>query len=389
MLLGLVSKTSSAVTFRVTGGSGLENSSFSCGIATSGLSVIRNSVSSTSTVGVTLSQSSFISGGSTSFDTQTTATKIHQAQAQFSVASITGFSGTIDVATGRLAWAGTTPVLSRSLSLVLSGSTADMASNSIANSYAETSNVTFNASVYGTTATPMFAWLDDDANGCTADDLTTGPGSASVSTGGTLSISANCATLTASMPAAVGVTAGGTARTVSITLSKASSSTGLVLQQGSFSVSPSFVVSASQTATQSVTAAAAGSFTINGALVNIPYMPYGTSGTSAITQAYYITNTSTTAGVVTGTARNQAGVSCNLGTVGTAAAQSVTNLSTGINNAIASCYATAGVFPEGTRVYIDLISNTDITNTLVNATYNVGGSSRVQVTNDSNQFRTR
>jgi len=391
LLLGFVSKTSSAVTYRVTGGTGLEKTGFSCSTATAGYSIVRNSVTSTGTTGVTLSTASYINGGTTAFDTQTTANPVLLSVAQFSVAAITQFNASVSVATNRLAWVGSSaasPATSATFSLQLSGYAADADNGATdANLLADVSTVTAVANVYGTTATPMFAWLDDDANGCTADDLTAGPGSASITSGGSLAISANCATITMSFPAAVGGAAGTRNRTVTLTLAKQSSSTGLAIQQGSFSDAPSFVVSNASSATQTITAAAAGTFGIDGALINIPYMPYGTSGTSLIEQAIYITNTSTTAGVVTGTARNQAGVSCNLGTVGTAAAQAVTNLSTGINNAIATCYATAGVFPAGTRVYIDLISNTAIGNTLVNAAYNVGGSSRVQVTNDSAQFR--
>jgi len=254
---------------------------------------------------------------------------------------------------------------------------------------ADLSTVTATAAVYGANqATPMFAFLDDDGNGCTAADITDGAGSASVTSGGSLSISSNCATLTWSFPAAVGYQTT-TSRSVSLTLSKASSSTGLAIQQGSFSVAPTFTVSNAATATQAIGALAAGSFDINGAVVNIPYMPYGNSGTSAITQAYYITNTSTTAGTVTGTARNEAGVLCNLGSLGVAAAQSVTNLSSTINAGVASCYGTAGVVKDGTRVYIDLVANAAQGNILVNASYNVGGNSRVQVVNDSNQVRVK
>ena len=198
-----------------------------------------------------------------------------------------------------------------------------------------------------------------------------------------MSISSNCATLTASFPAAVGTST--TARTVTVTLSKASTTGGLAIQSGGFLASSSFVVSNATSYTQTLSAADAGTFGINGALINIPYMPYGTSGTSAITQSYYITNKSATAGAVTGSARNQAGVACDLGSVGVAAAQAVTNLSAGINSAVAACYATGGVFPDGTRVYIDLVSNTDQISTIVNSSYNVGGNSRVVTTNDSTQ----
>jgi len=170
-----------------------------------------------------------------------------------------------------------------------------------------------------------------------------------------------------------------------LTLSKATASSGLQIPSGVFTVAASFTVTDATTATQSITAFSGGSFNINGVTIVVPYMPYGTSGTSAITQSYYMANNSTVSGTVTGIARNQAGTSCNLGTLGTAAANAVTNLSTSVNNAIAACYATAGVYPDGTRVYLELTSNTAAANTVLNTTYNVGGSSRVNVTNNSNR----
>jgi len=385
LLLGFVSKTANAITFRVTGGTGLEKTGFSCGIPVTGLSITRNSVTSTGTTGVQLSQSSYIGGGSTAFDAQADGTQVARSYAQFSVSAVSALSGTVSVAANRLAWTGTTGNTAKSVTLTLSGLATDVASGTTLG-LADSSIVTASGALYGANAaTPMFAWLDDDQNGCTADDITAGPGSASITSGGSLSISANCATLSYSFPAAVGAT-GTTSRNVAITLAKASASTGLAIQQGSFSVSTVFTVSNASSASQAAIVNSAGAFGIDGAIVNIPYMPYGNTGGVLISQAYYITNTSATAGTVTGTARNQAGVLCNLGSVGVAAAQATTNISTGINSAIAGCYGTGGVVADGTRVYIDLISNTAQANTVVNATYSVGGN-RVQVVNDSMQIR--
>jgi len=378
LVMGFLSKTTNTATFRVTGGTGLENSSFTCTFPATGLSFTRNSAVTLGASAISIAYIANAGGASgTAFDSATAMT-IGAVVNQFSSALVSGsgFSGTIDVNTNRASWTGGTT--SRTLTFSV---------NSTSTNAAADSTVATSIDIYGPAGTALFSWLDDDGNGCTAADLTAGPGSATVNNSATLSISSNCATLSVTKTGLIGATTTGAA--VTVTLSKATSSTGLAIQDGAFTVAPSFTVTQnSLTDSQAITAFSGGSFDINGSVINVPYVPYGTSGTSAITNSFYITNTSTSAGTVTATARNQAGTSCDLGTVGTAAARSVTNLSTGINNAIAACYATAGVFPDGTRVYISLISNTPAANTILNSTYNVGGSSRVNTINDSQRVKT-
>jgi len=395
LLAGFVSKTASTLTFRVTGGTGLDKSGFSCVAAAAGMSLARSSMTSTSSTGITLALASSMAGTGTSFDTflgpagDGLAANFGRTYDQFTavVTAGSGFSGTVSVATNRLGWGSTTT--SRSLIVSLestnTGGTGFVTNAMGAGLVTDDASNTFTINVYNATVggPAMFAWLDDDQNGCTADDLTVGPGSASAS-GGTLSISANCATLTITGAASLGNTT--PKKNVTLTLSKASVSAGLPIQFGRFEVASSFASSVTNAVTQAGLTNDGGTFAINGALINIPYLPYGNSGTTPITRAIYATNTSTSAGVVTGTARNEAGVVCNMGTLGTLAASSVTNLSTAIDSAIATCYGTGGVVKDGTRVYIDLVSNTAQASTIINATYNVGGN-RVQVVNDSMQIR--
>jgi hypothetical protein len=207
-------------------------------------------------------------------------------------------------------------------------------------------------------------------------------------------VSANCATLTLAGTGFVGTSTGNAGASINVTLSKTAASAGLAIADGSFTVSPTFTVLVGTTsATQTVSNLSAGSFNINGTAMVVPYMPYGLSSGQTISQVFSLTNRSTTAGAVTGTAFNQAGSSCNLGTVGTASARSVTNLSGTINAAIAGCYAgsttaSASAFPSGTRVYITLTSNTPAASTELTSTYNVNGDSRVNVINDSQKVRT-
>jgi hypothetical protein len=377
VVLSWLSKTASSATLRVTEGTGLDGmAGASCGMPVASFSFTRRSATTVGLSSISLGMTSYV-GGNTSQPFDTTASLTVGAVAnQFgaTVAAANVFSGTVDVNNDRKTW---TQANNRTL-IVSFSSTAN--TNAAAGA-----NVSTSYSVSGAAGATMFSFLDDDGNGCTASDLTAGPGSASVS-GGTLSVSADCATLTVTETALVGSLTIDAGRT--ITLAKATASTGLQIQDGSFTVSPVFTVSISTTTTQSVTAFAAGSFNLNGTVITVPYMPYGLSGTQEISQVYSVANTGATSGTVTAVARNQSGSLCSLGSVGVASARSVTNLSAAINQGIAACYAgsstaAASAFPTGTRVFVTLTSNTPAADTVVNSTYNVGGSSRVNVINTS------
>lgn len=386
VVLAWLSKTSSAATLRVTEGTGLDGmTGASCVFSAANFSFVRNSAVTLGASSVSLSMTSYV-GGNTSqpFDTTTSRTIAGVAN-QFSagVKANGGFSGTVDVNVDRRAWvvSGTTE-LTRTLVLSFTSLTAGTNNANAAESSISTA-------IYGSSSgAQIFSFLDDEGDGCTAADLTAGAGRASVNSG-SLAISTDCGTLTFSQASFIGADSGASASSDrTITLTKTSSTTGLQISDGSFTAAPTFTVSISTTTTQGVTAFAAGSFDLNGTVVTVPYMPYGVSGTQEISQVYSLANTSGTSGTVTAIARNQAGSLCSLGSVGVAAARSVTNLSAAINQGIAACYAgsstaAASAFPTGTRVFVTLTSNTPAANTIVNSTYNVGGSSRVNVVNTS------
>jgi hypothetical protein len=386
LVLGFLSRSSSALTYRVNNSStGLNASSFTCDFSAAQFSITRNSAVTVGACSVKIGFQFTNSGGTATFDAAT-AQGIVTVANEFSivVGSNGGFSGTVDVSQNRQTW---TQGNSRTLSI-------EAISNALGTLSSNESAVTHSISVFGAGngTDAAFAFLDDDSNGCTLADLTSGAGTASVSTGSFSAITANCATLTVAGSALIG-SSQTALRNVIVTLTKTAASVGLAIADGSFTVAPSVTVTQSSASTQSFTNLAGGSFGLNGITMVVPYMPYGLSGTSEISQVYSIANRSATAGAVTGTAFNQAGSSCNLGTVGTAAARSVTNLSSGVNRAVAACYAgsadaSASAFPAGTRVYISLISNTSAASTELTSTYNVGGSSRVNVINDSQKVRT-
>ena len=385
VVLSFLNKTSSQLTLRVTEGTGLDNmTGASCAFPVSNLSMVQSSALTIGTSSIGLTLQSFV-GGNTSqpFDTAI-ATAARAAiggvgnQYSAAVRSVAGaFAGTIDVARDRRSWVeGTSRVLGLSFTSVAD----NVQSNAVPRAATSVS-----VSIYGAAGSQMFSFLDDDGDGCSSSDLTSGAGRASVSSG-SLTISQDCGTLTFSQAAFVG---GDIAASLSeervITLSKQTASTGLQIADGSFTVAPVFTAS---TATQTITAFSGGSFGLNGTVVTVPYMPYGLSGTQEISSVYSLANTSGTSGTVTAVARNQAGVLCSLGSVGVAAARSVTNLSQAINQGIAACYAgsstaPASAFPAGTRVFVTLTANTPAANTILNTTYNVGGNSRVNVVNTS------
>lgn len=377
VVLSWLSKTASSATLRVTEGTGLDGmAGASCLFPVASFSFTQRSAVTVGVSSISLGMASYVGGNTAQAFDATTSVTVGAVANQFAANLTTGngFSGTVDVNNDRKTW---TQANNRAL-IVSFTSTADT------NAAAGTA-VTTVASVYGAAGTTMFSFLDDDSNGCTAADLTAGAGTASVSSG-TLTVSADCGTLTLTEAAVVG--SGSTSAGRTITLTKATASTGLQIADGSFTVAPSFTVSVGTTSTQAVTAFAAGSFGLNGTVITVPYMPYGVSGTSEITQSFSIANTGGTSGTVTATARNQSGSLCSIGSVGVAAARSVVNVSSAINQGIAACYAgsstaAASAFPAGTRVFVTLTSNTPAADTVVNSTYNVGGSSRVNVINTS------
>lgn len=390
LVLGFLSRSSSALTYRVSDQSnGLAQNSFSCNFAQGQFSITRNSAVTVGACSVKIGFQFTNSSGSTTFDVAT-AQGIVTVVDEFSAAVSTAdrFSGTVDVSQNRLTW---TNGNSRVLSITVQSNTGVGNNSEFSNESQNTHSIVITGAGNGTDS--AFGFLDDESDGCTLADLTAGAGRATVSTGSFSAISANCATLTIAGSGLIGASAS-TAQAISVTLSKTAASAGLAIADGSFTVSPTFTVTIGSTsASQSISALNGGSFSINGTAMVVPYMPYGLSSGQTISQVFSLANRSTTAGAVTGTAFNQAGSSCNLGTVGTASARSVTNLSSAINAAIAGCYAgsttaAASAFPSGTRVFITLTSNTPAASTELTSTYNVNGDSRVNVINDSQKVRT-
>lgn len=117
----------------------------------------------------------------------------------------------------------------------------------------------------------------------------------------------------------------------------------------------------------------AGAWTINGAVVVIPYMPYSTSASQII----YLTNTGTQSGNVNVTAFELGGTAYNLGTLGTTVGGQMMKLGPAILTALQS----AGFSGSG-KMTITITAEVPKADIIVYASYNVGGADRGFVNTD-------
>jgi len=122
----------------------------------------------------------------------------------------------------------------------------------------------------------------------------------------------------------------------------------------------------------------AGSNTINGTTVFVPYLPVG----SGISQVLQLVNNSSSAGTAKLSARNQAGVACSNASFGTVdvGANRVVDLGPALAAGIAACYGGASTT---NKLFVTVEANVPDTGVEVYSAYNVSGN-RVNVTNSSN-----
>lgn len=120
------------------------------------------------------------------------------------------------------------------------------------------------------------------------------------------------------------------------------------------------------------TGVSAGSWTLNGATVNVPYMPFGPTAS----QVLYVTNTGTQTGDISATAFDNNGNTYDLGVIGTANASTVTKLSKLVGDALV-----AQGF-NGSQASITITVNAPEDDITVHASFNIGGSDRGFVITD-------
>jgi len=202
-----------------------------------------------------------------------------------------------------------------------------------------TSTINAAAATLTITYTGDFSFLDNDGNGCTVGDLTTGWARLALGGGGTASINSACTVIT---------TTGVGDRTDTLTFSVANTSgdSGLTASNNS-SLIGAKAINAQSISTLATWSDATGvlgtarpivyplSMSLNAWSNDIPYMPYG----PGISRILYITNRSSTAGVAI-SAVNEAGVSCPSTSFPAVSARgsSVTSISAAADAGVASCY---------------------------------------------------
>jgi hypothetical protein len=200
--------------------------------------------------------------------------------------------------------------------------------------------------------------LNGDFEGMTTSNFSVaGAGSVAVDT------DANTVTVTYSAPV--------TTDTLTITPTAAGTTGADVLKAQSFSVDGTYIYGTNNSEILAV-GEDAGAWTLNGAVTNIPYMPYG----SNVFQILYVSNEGSQSGDIMITAFDENGTEYNLGTVGTIGAKSVKKITAEVYDAL-----TAAGFTSG-KLSLTVTVNAPAEDVTVYASYNVGGSDRGFVNTD-------
>jgi hypothetical protein len=308
---------------------------------------------------------------------------------QFTASVVKALAGVVDVEKARYHFAaddtnGTSTIGGNESQLVLS-----IGNNSASVPAGVASVASVSVSVVGD-----FTWLDDLSSGfgtCAADDVTTGNAQAVlVNAAGDAAAtvaSLNCGTLSYVISgAASGAYAGGL---VTIALGKTNAATAVagnfdrtIPAPSSYTTSVSFSyfstsgVASAISATELPATTSAGSFTLNGSTIYVPFMPYNSSTTRVV----YLTNRSDQSGGVSASAvADGTGAVCPSFTVTTAKANGVTLLTSGIDAGIRACY---GADFDG-KVALTIVSNIPGGKAEIFSGYNRNGS-LTSVVNSSN-----
>jgi len=343
----------------------------------------------TSTVGTsaTLSFSSLFSTGE-ALEAATTAKTVITTADQFSASVVKTLAGVVDVETARYHFvaddtSGGSALTGNESQLVLSLANATAAMSSVGR-----------ASVAAVTVTVAgdFTWLDDESSGfgtCTAGDLIGGNArSVLVQASGVAQAgSLNCGTLSYVISgSSAGEFTGGHV-TIAMGKTNAASSTAgtydrTIPAPQSYSTGVTFSYFSAGTAATALsaaelTSASAGSFTLNGSTIYVPFLPYNSSTTRVV----YLTNRSDQTGAVTASGiADGTGAACPSFTVtNTAKANGVTLLTAGIDAGIRACY---GADFDG-KVAVTIVSNIPGGKAEIFSAYNRNGS-LTAVSNSSN-----
>jgi hypothetical protein len=301
--------------------------------------------------GIVLTKTNLLAGGSVNVDYKVISSvngtdyeaksaKIAEAKTELSASVTTKLDGVIDVNALRTVFAaGNLPDLNNDAMVI----------TPVDAGYVKSATVT--KTVY--TVNGDFSFMDTDSDG-TADYAVT-------VTGGTSITAQAFATDFQSLT----FTDTGVATAVNLNFEATDSTTVIPAQAYTAKAVVSYTPATGAATSKTFDAMAAGSWTLNGASAQIPYMPYA----ATIDQIIYVTNTSKLDGEVEVVVTAEDGTKYNLGQIAVAK-PGVTKLSGLIKTALAAQGFTTG------KTSIEVIVNAPNTSVTVYAAYNVGGADR-------------
>ena len=334
MALGLLNQTADTVTYRVTSltqpGSFTDKTTLGQTITLGTVALKAASVAAGDTTVTVDSQTSsgdiLDSSSDTGKSRTATMTSVKTQYGTLSVASSAELNGVIDVAAGRKALTTTTD------------STTFVITNPATTGWLNLVSTT------GTVIT-----LDADLAGAST-------GANVISTGMTSTKAYDDAKKQVTI-----TYAGSEVTTDTVTITPLTGSSAVVLAAQDFKVAGAYTYGTASSA--SVGSDGAGSWTLNGAVVSVPYMPYG----AGIGQIIYVTNSGSLDGDVAVTAFDEAGNDYDLGVIGTAKSGEVTQVSILIANALAAQGFTSG------KLAMTITVNAQDKDITVHAAYNIRG----------------
>ena len=350
MALGLLNSDANSVTYRVTSvtqptdGAGTTYSDRTTVGANVVLGAITYAPAALSSASVTVTVNSETVAGDVLDSSGTRTATIAEAKTQFGTASVgAGFDATIDVAQMRKAFVG-------------GGS----------------DSMTWTISDVATTG-----WLNLATVNATNGTVVTVRGESGKFAGLTGSNFAAAGTdVVSETDATVTVSYAGQTTNDTITFTPTSGTSAPVLEAQKFTSDfvYNYVSAGAAAGTKTVgSAVASGEWTLNGATVNIPYMPYSPTAS----QVVYVSNAGTQTGDISVTAFDDSGNMYDLGVIATANANTVTKLAPTITTALL-----AAGFDGNGRVSITVTVNAPADDITVHASFNIGGSSRAYVITD-------
>jgi len=400
--------------------------SVSAGVTTSGLNcsfgprhLLTRSLSTTSGTSsdISFSAKTDSTSSGTAIDNAVATAALARAASQFSFGSVSGVSGQIDVTTGRILFSGapTQKPHAPEIQANATGALADRTADSI---QFRTGSISLAASTsaaqqtFEVSLTGDFSFADDTGGECSGTDLSAGAGlitaqssyngAATANASGRLSISTNCQTLTYKvLPADVQAASEGNisaanapARVMyhTISLARATNSTGNAFAVGSYGyTAPVFGTFGTTVMGAGVAASTtgAGTFTSNGLVVDVPYMPFGNIGSTAVghvfvwnnksTQSASLSVTASKTGATSGSPSTSCAANTNLVTIN---ANSIQNISDVVRNYVQGCFPADYTATGGPRVSLRFEANLPAASNELYSSFTVG-SDRAFVGNSS------